>query len=251
MALVELPSEILISIMDWLEPDEEFPVALVCRQFYNILRRKRDLRGNSKWMTSLTPLCRTFMRCQWIYNTTATANSREKYYIEGQILGILIKTENYDVLEDFLNHFEISFLNSCGLTQGLMEQEAYDCVYNLLIKGRLYVSPEDFDLAIESGELDLVELMYEHHGGSLDSDHMRKAILSGNTDIVKFVYKEGIATGGQNMYICVETGNLDIVKFAHENLDVIYEHDSCLEKALEDGNLDIVDYLNSIKSNYV
>jgi hypothetical protein len=52
-----LPIEVWAICLTFLRKDEEFHVAQVCRAFYEILRRQRERRGESVWLTPFTLYC--------------------------------------------------------------------------------------------------------------------------------------------------------------------------------------------------
>ena len=64
-------------ILSFLKPTEEFMPAMVCRDFYQILRTKRVKRGAKVWITDITVFCKTVEWTKFVILTT-------RHNLEGQ-----------------------------------------------------------------------------------------------------------------------------------------------------------------------
>ena len=60
-----MPAEIWELVLEHFRPHEEYPAAAVCATFYSILQRKRELRGEKRWVTPILVLCNTVARLEW------------------------------------------------------------------------------------------------------------------------------------------------------------------------------------------
>ena len=78
---VILPTEIWGHILYFLKPTEEFIPALVCREFYTLLKRYRKRRGSTLWQTCISPFCHTPEKILFIYNYFGPAIIREMVYV--------------------------------------------------------------------------------------------------------------------------------------------------------------------------
>jgi len=242
------PYEIWLIIMAFLLPHEEFPVALVCRTFYEILSRQRAKRGDNNWQTVLTPFCHTFKLIEFVHDA---CDSTSYTYIWGDVSklipGVLVKQQNYDTLFKFLRYY------SCNgdIYEALMKQGAFDVVRKLLKDG--VRTPVDFiKPAIKSGQLDLVKTAYNDRDLRyiLDKEDFWNAIKTGNIDIIKLIYEICISLGWERFYVSmdsfVRTGKLEIVKFAHETMKLTPCH-MAFRAALQHKYIDIVEYLLEIE----
>jgi hypothetical protein len=54
-----LPIEIWKDILSFLEPTVSFMPAMVCNDFYQILKAKREKRGQKVWVTDISVFCKT------------------------------------------------------------------------------------------------------------------------------------------------------------------------------------------------
>lgn len=239
------PVEIWILILSFIKSVEAFPVALVCKLFYEILAEQKQKRGDCHWSfaTNLAPFCRTPKLIQFVYDTCHIHSWQDT---KNLIARVLVKQQNYVALLGFVGYGDYFD----GLYDTLIEQGAFDVVRKLLKDG--VRTPVDFiKPAIKSGQLDLVKTA--HNGRDLryilDKEDFWNAIKTGNIDIIKLIYEICISFGWERFYVSmdsfVRTGNLDIVKFANETMKLT-PYQSTFREALQSKYIDIVEYLLEI-----
>lgn len=65
MRVPRLPIEIWELILKYVNSNEEYPLALVCREWASLLRKKRARRNADKWVTSLSCMVTSKSRVEW------------------------------------------------------------------------------------------------------------------------------------------------------------------------------------------
>lgn len=78
---VILPTEIWDHVLYFLKPTEEFIPALVCQDFYTLLVRKRVRRGDTRWITCISPFCHSPDKVLYCYNYFGPEVVREMVYV--------------------------------------------------------------------------------------------------------------------------------------------------------------------------
>lgn len=241
----KLPVELWILILSFLKANEEFPVASVCKMFYDILAEKRAKRGDTDWQTSLAPFCRTPKQISWIREKTCALHTWPA--VKQMIPFVLVRQKNYNTLIDFLCCSEYNE----GLYEALMGQGAFDVVRTLLKNYKIKPPYDGIKLAIKSGQLDLVKTLHDANPGIwLDMNQLKDAIHTTNFDIVKVVF-EMIKKKYNRFWIpissCIDTGNVDIVKFAFDNFNLptpgVVEQIALVRNAFRQDNIKLLKYL--------
>jgi hypothetical protein len=73
-----LPVELWEAILTFLGPHEEYQAAVVCRDWYAIMVRRREKRGEAKWRTWVGAFCNTVPRLQWARENGCPWNLRTR-----------------------------------------------------------------------------------------------------------------------------------------------------------------------------
>ena len=246
----ELPVELWILILSFLNANEEFPVASVCKLFYNILSEKREKTGSTKWRTNIVPFCKSMNSIDFIGNTCSIETWP---YIKTQIPRVIATQMNYDILIGFMERMQHRTYYD-GLYEVLLANGAYDTACRLITNGKIELPYNGIRLAIGTGQIDLIVatcsgFLYNIHSNVVydtNDDIVYAALNTCNIDIVKAVLT-AFSRRGLRIYVpmqtCVYTGNLDIIKYVFEIIRPRYIHPELIRVVLEKGNDDILEYL--------
>ena len=213
------PVEIWILILSFFNSSEAFPVALVCKLFYEILAEQSLKRGDylDFFGTNLIPLCRTIKSIHFIRDTS---NFHFWQHIKVRIPYIIAEQKNYTTLVEFVSTM-LHKDHHADLYRTLMINREYDAVCILIethTLNTLDIPINDIELAIKSGHTNLVRVMWKKTvNHRLVWDNIQDAIMTGNLDIVMFVmeqiplsalYKQPI-----NFTFAIERGFTDILEY--------------------------------------
>ena len=126
-----LPVEIWTYILAFLNPDQEFMPALVCRDFYEILKARRNKRKETVWITDMVPFCKTVDWAKFIISTRKNKHRTGFQNICAQINTIAMQNNYYETYK------HIAFLESaCKLQiKTLLKDENYKLIISMLNDG--------------------------------------------------------------------------------------------------------------------
>jgi hypothetical protein len=186
---VVLPPEIWGAILGFLEPHDEFMSAMVCRDFYVILKEKLLTRGNYKWYTDITPYCDTPRRANAVWENVAY---QDRFDICKKIKQVAAKNGYADTLIYYIkfdkgSHHLIKY-NASGHNEYhiALKHKQYDCIRAMVSQG----IPVPVDLGndiVKSGLVDLIKLTL--HKQYISITTLRDAIDTCNIEIIKYIFE--------------------------------------------------------------
>jgi len=253
-----LPPEMWYHILSFPSPVDEFPVALVCKLFAYILRKKREKRGECKWLTPITPFCSTMESFLFVRSSMIGVSSER--CVNTKLVMVLARMERYDLLVQFVSSSLCTKDDTKDLYKKLMWDGEFD-VFRRLWKMHKLLVPEDGILhAICSDQYYLVRLLrfeYPHYRIPYEKvpDAIWAAIDTNNIENVRIAFD--LTSPGDLEWMkfelwhkCIVVGNPEILKFCIEKLGRIPLHPDFIKRAwflyrahrTQEG-LDVLEYL--------
>ncbi len=264
--LPRLPLELWQIVLQHFAPHEEYQFALVCRDWYDLARRRREQRGAQTWQTWIGCYCNSLPRLEWML--------RQGVRPAPSLLTAAVTRGNLDVVECVhqLEDTTIAFYNCHGgdvfvcataaayghlhvlkylIAQGFnWDSRTTACaargahleVLKFAIRNHRGIDVVTSQCAAESGSVDALEFAISH-GCPWDNRASISAAALGHLHILQHLYRRSPShvTGAEVANAAARKGHLHIIKYIRE-IGGGWNHRSCCEAA-KGGHLHVVRYL--------
>ena len=244
--LDKLPPEVWEKILDELDENDLFPLALSCRYFR---QKQKELVARTiqsgkprlalkttflKFPRKSQPVSAEYLRFCSKEREEFTEDKGEKIMYLAAFHGhlpLLLELHNSSFLA-----FEIDgavFIEACA--GGNM-----DVVKGLEETGYHKLHPElNYDAAASHGHLEVLKWL-RSEGCPWDASACRSAARGGHLEVLKWLRKEGCPWDERTCERAASRGHLDVLKFAYEN-GCPWNEETC-EKAARGGHLDVLQW---------
>lgn len=222
-----LPVEIWAYILAFLKPSQEFMPAMVCSDFYEILKARSNKRKETAWVTDMVPFCKTV---DWAKFIISTCKNRGRYgftWICNKIKTIALQNNYYETYK------HMAFLESIHSLQieSLLQSKNYTFIINIVKDG---VS------------LDML-CSYNYKNGSYDNSIYSAIELIINTndlELIENVLKSTIKLDTYKTVICaIKTRNIN-------TLNIVIN--ICTQAYLSDINkTNVITVINYYMESYI
>lgn len=190
-----LPVEIWTYILAFLKPYQEFMPAMVCRDFYEILKARRNKRKETVWITDMVPFCKSIDWAKFIIRTRKNMFRSGFMQICVTITNIALKNNYYETYK----HMAFLEFASTLCIKSLLKAKNYKLIVNVLNDGmpldvmctnNYNVFNNDYSLCIEliihTNNRELIETMLKFER-RLDTNIIVYAIKTHNIDTLNTV----------------------------------------------------------------